>query len=88
MSMSKFDDLFGDEMFSAYKNTSKYKDDAMMEIMMRKEEFEKNLDNMWNIYQRGVVGQLIYYNKQLDMIKHTGLKVYRNSAGKHKIVSR
>ena len=42
----------------------------------------------WKIYQSGVVVQLINYNKQLDMIKHTGLKVYRNSAGNHKIVSR
>ncbi len=86
--MSKFDDLFGDGMFSAYKNTSRYKDNAMMEIMMRKEAFEKNLDDMWKIYQSGTTVQIIKYNKQLDIIKHTGLKVYRNSAGKHKIVSR
>lgn len=53
---------------------------------MRKTEFEKNLDEMWRIYSSGVTGQIINYNKGIDQIKDAGLKVFRNSAGKHKIV--
>ena len=57
-----------------------------MEIMFRRQEFEKNLDDMWFNYSKGMVVQLVNYNKQLDSIKNCGLKVLRNSAGKHKIV--
>lgn len=53
---------------------------------MRKTEFEKNLDEMWRIYSSGVTGQIVNYNKGVSQIKDTGLKVFRNSAGKHKIV--
>ena len=72
--MGYFEDIFGD-YFSAYKNTSGYKDDCMLEITLRKKEFEQNLDDMWAIYKKGV-----------DQIKKAGLKVLRNSQGKHKIV--
>ena len=54
--------------------------------MFRRQEFEKNLDDMWFNYSKGMVVQLVNYNKQLDSIKNCGLKVLRNSAGKHKIV--
>lgn len=86
--MSKLGDIFGEDLFQAYRNTSGYRDSAMMEIMIRKEEFEKNLDSMWSVYQSGVTPQIVNYKKQVDMIKDTGLKVLRNPAGKHKIVSR
>lgn len=86
--MSYLEDIFGEDLVSAYRNTSKYKDDTMMEIMIRKKEFEKNLDRMWTIYQSGIVMQIVDYNKQVQMIKDAGLKVFRNSAGEHKIVSR
>lgn len=80
------------EMFenyeSAYKNTSKYKDEVMLEIMIRKREYEETLDKMWNIYSKGNPRQVIEYNKQVDYIKSFGLKVLRNSAGKHKIITR
>lgn len=33
--MSNFDNIFGD-YFSAYQNTSKYKDESMLEITLRK----------------------------------------------------
>lgn len=72
--------------FDAYKNTSRYKDKSMLEIALRKSEFEKNLDEMWAIYRKGVTQQIVNYNKGLDQIKSSGLKVYRNSEGKHKIV--
>ena len=85
--MSAFDEIFGN-YFDAYKHTSKYKDDSMMEIMARKSEFEENLDEMWAIYLRGVTHQIVEYNKGLERIKSAGLKVLRNSAGKHKIVFR
>ena len=50
--MGNFDNIFGD-YFNAYKNTSKYKDESMLEITLRKKEFEQNLDDMWAIYSRG-----------------------------------
>lgn len=83
--MNNFENIFGD-YFDAYKSTQKYKDDFKMEIMLRRKEFEKNLDNMWANYSKGMVVQLVNYNKQLDSIKSCGLKVLRNSSGKHKIV--
>ncbi len=83
--MNNFENIFGD-YFDAYKSTQKYKDDFKMEIMLRRKEFEKNLDDMWANYSKGMVVQLVNYNKQLDSIKSCGLKVLRNSSGKHKIV--
>lgn len=83
--MNYFEDIFGD-YFSAYQNTSKYKDESMLEITLRKKEFEQNLDEMWDIYRKGVSKQIINYQKGVDQIKKTGLKVLRNSQGKHKIV--
>lgn len=83
--MNSFENIFGD-YFDAYKTTSRYMDDSKMEIMFRRQEFEKNLDDMWANYSKGIVVQLVNYNKQLDSIKSCGLKVLRNSSGKHKIV--
>ena len=82
--MSAFEEMFGDYL-NAYKNTSQYKDDSMLDIALRKPEFEKNLDEMWAIYSRGCTQQIIEYNKGVEQIKSAGFKVYRNSAGKHKI---
>lgn len=83
--MSKGQDVLRD-LFSAYKNTSNYKDSVMMEIMSRREEFENTLDEMWRIYTSGNPRQIVEYQKQIGNIKSCGLKVLRNSAGKHKIV--
>ena len=83
--MGNFENIFG-SYFDAYKNTSGYKDKSMLEITLRKSEFEKNLDDMWAIYRSGNVKQVVEYQKGLDQIKGSGLKVYRNSEGKHKIV--
>lgn len=83
--MNNFENIFGD-YFDAYKSTQKYEDDSKMEIMLRRKEFEKNLDDMWANYSKGMVVQLVNYNKQLDSIKSCGLKVLRSSSGKHKIV--
>ena len=58
----------------------------MLEITLRKREFETHLDDMWRNYMDGCTQQIIEYNNQLDAIKSCGLKVLRNSAGKHKIV--
>lgn len=57
-----------------------------MEIIFRRQEFEKHLDDMWLNYSKRCALQIVYYNKQVDGIKQSGLKVLRNSAGKHKIV--
>lgn len=43
--MSAFEEMFGDYL-NAYKNTSQYRDDSMLDIALRKSEFEKNLDEM------------------------------------------
>lgn len=83
--MGAFEDIFGD-YFDDYKTTSKYKDQSKMEIMFRRQEFEKVLDDMWSNYSKGIASQIIEYNKQINSIKSCGLKVLRNSDGKHKIV--
>lgn len=83
--MGNYEDIFGDYL-SAFKSTSKYKDECMMEIVLRKKDFEKNLDDMWSIYSKGNPIQIIEYNKGVDKIKRAGLKVLRNSVGKHKII--
>ena len=83
--MGAFEDIFGD-YFNAYKNTSKYKDESMLEITLRKKEFEQNLDDMWAIYKKNPQ-QIVEYQKGVDQIKNCGLKVLRNSQGKHKIVT-
>jgi hypothetical protein len=72
--------------FDAYKHTSEYRDRSMVEIMSKRKEFEEHLDKMWSIYLKGVTEQIVEYNKQVRGIKESGLKVLRNSAGKHKIV--
>ena len=82
---NNFENIFGN-YFDAYKNTSNYKDRGMLEIALRKTEFEKNLDEILAIYRKGVVQQAVNYNKGLDQIWNCGLKVYINSEGKHKIV--
>lgn len=73
-------------LFEAAKYTSGYKDQNMMEIMIRREEFEKSLDAMWNLYRKGNILQLPEYQKGVQKIKDSGLKVLRNSFGQHKIV--
>ena len=83
--MGNFENIFGD-YFDTYKNTSKYKDESTIEITLRKKEFEQNLDDMWEIYRKGNTKQIIEYQKGVDNIKSAGLKVLRNSQGKHKIV--
>lgn len=75
------------DMFEAYRHTTDYRDSSMMEIMLRREEFEKNLDEMWRIYTSGNLKQVFEYRKQIETIKHAGLQVLRSkSTGKHKIV--
>ena len=71
----------------AYKHTSKYKDSVMMEIMLRRQEYEKLLDEMWRIFTSGNLQQVVEYKKQVRSIKDAGLVVLRSkSTGKHKIV--
>ena len=80
-----FGDIFGD-YFNAYKQTGRYRDDGMLEVALRKKEFEEHLDKMWRIYSTGNVSQIVEYNKQVESIKQYGYKVMRNSAGSHKLV--
>lgn len=77
--MRQFEDIFGG-ILDGYRSMSK------IDILCRQSEFEKNLDDMWAIYVRGNPAQLVEYNKELDQIKSCGLKVLRNSSGKHIIV--
>lgn len=75
-----------DDVFNAYKHSSQCKDDSMMGVMLRREEYEKHLDEMWAIFRSGLFEQAVEYKKQVRSIKEAGLVVLRNSAGKHKIV--
>lgn len=73
-------------MFSAFKNSSQFRDTCMIEIMGRKREMEQLLDNMWATYLSGNLAQAYDYRKQIEEIKNAGLRVLRNDkTGKHKI---
>lgn len=86
--MANFDkDAFLNGFHEAYKRTSKYKDDSMMEIVIRRKEFEQRLDDMWRIYTSGNLQQVVAYKQQVKMIKDAGLIVQRSkSTGKHRII--
>lgn len=76
------------DMFTAYKQTSSFKDGAKMEIMLRRKELEQHLDKMWQIYISGNLRQAAEYKKQVQSIKDAGLVVQRSkSTGKHRIVT-
>ena len=83
--MSNIPDFLND-FFNAYKETSEFNDVGKLDIAARKKEFEENLDEMWRIYRRGLVSQIVEYNKQISEIKKYGYKVLRNSTGIHKII--
>lgn len=85
--MAGIEDILND-YFQAYQNTSRYKDNVMMEIFSKRQKIEELLDKMWRIYSTGNTRQIVEYQKQVDDIKSCGLKVLRNSAGKHKIVAK
>ena len=75
------------DMFEAYKHSSDYKDSARMDIMCRRSEFEKLLDDMWRIYTSGNMKQVVAYKQQIADIKAAGLVVQRSkSTGKHRII--
>ena len=77
-----------DDMFNAYRNTSRFKDSEMMEIMLRRQEFEQHLDKMWQNCLNGNLLQVVEYKKQVQSIKDAGLVVQRSkSTGKHRIVT-
>lgn len=77
---------FLNDFFNAYKETGEFNDAGKLEIAARKREFEETLDEMWRIYRRGLISQIVEYNKQVSEIKKYGYKVLRNSVGVHKIV--
>lgn len=83
--MNNFTDMLTDYM-DAYKSTNGFADGLKMEIYLRKAEYEEHLDKMYANYIHGCAHQIISYNEQIGDIKSAGLKVLRNSSGKHKIV--
>lgn len=56
--MAQPEDILND-LFSAYQNTSSYKDQAMMEIFTQRQTFEERLDEMWRIYSTGNTRQIV-----------------------------
>lgn len=75
------------DMFETYKHSSDYKDSARMDIMCRRSEFEKRLDDMWRIYTSGNMKQVVAYKQQIADIKAAGLVVQRSkTTGKHRII--
>ncbi|RHT38375.1 hypothetical protein DW790_05850 [Firmicutes bacterium AM31-12AC] len=83
--MNNFDNIFADYM-NSYKATSGFKDNLKMEIYLRKAEYEECLNKMYANYMHGCTLQIVAYNEQIGDIKSAGLKVLRNSSGKHKII--
>lgn len=82
--MSYFDSTFNNGIFSEYDRASRFLNNEIIEASKKKHE--KTLDDMWRIYSSGAVAQLVEYNKMVGIIKSVGLKVMRNSEGRHKIV--
>lgn len=75
------------DMFDTYKRTSDYRDSYIMDIGLNKSKYEKHLDEMWDIYCKGNMGQVAAYKKQIQYIKDAGFTVQRSkSTGKHRIV--
>lgn len=75
------------DMFETYKHSSNYKDSAKMEIMCRRTEYEKLLDDMWRIYTSENMKQVVAYKQQIADIKAAGLVVQRSkTTGKHRII--
>lgn len=83
--MNNFIDMLTDYM-DTYKSTGRCMDKLKMDIYLRKAEYEGHLDKMYANYIHGCAHQIISYNEQIGDIKSAGLKVLRNSSGKHKIV--
>lgn len=83
--MNNFIDMLTYYM-DAYKSTGRCVDKLKMDIYLRKAEYEEHLDKMYANYIHGCAHQIISYNEQIGDIKSAGLKVLRNSSGKHKIV--
>lgn len=73
------DDIFY-ELFGKHYSM-KYKDCSTQEIIANKEKLEQRLNKMW------IKKQIGEYHKELDQIEYIGLKILRNSQGKHKIVA-
>jgi hypothetical protein len=84
--MANFDNIFNDYM-SAYQKSSKYKDDILLDIGLRKQKYEETLDEMWANYLKGCPQQIVTYNEQVKYIKDTGCRIQRSkSTGKHTII--
>ena len=83
--MNNNKDDFTKVFFDGYSQFNNRRVNGKMEILLRRNEFEENLNQMWAIYRRGNVRQIIEYQNAVDQIKETGLRVLRNSDGIHKI---
>lgn len=83
--MNNFSDMFAEYM-NAYKSTGRCMDKLKLDIWLQKSDYEERLDEMYANCIHGTIRQIIDYNNQIDEIKSAGLKVLRNSSGKHKIV--
>ena len=80
MAFNMFDDYFAGPFGGQNPFVREY------ELKLRRTEYENRLNEMWSIYMKGVPAQIVEYNKQVELIKQSGGKVLRNSAGLHKIV--
>ena len=69
--------------FAGFSNRGQ--DMQKSDIICRKKTYEDTLDKMWKAYAINP-RQIIEYNKQIAIIKESGCRVLRNSAGKHKII--
>lgn len=75
------------DLFEPYLHTSSSMDSRMIDIMQKRLDYEKRLDDMWAIYLKGNLKQLPIYKDQIKYIKAANLEVLRSkSTGKHRIV--
>lgn len=83
-------DNFIKDYINAFTNSSygkmEQEKEQRLDIAIRKSKYEETLDKMWSNYIKGFTSQIVEYEKQKDIIKNCGCKVFRNSKGQHKIV--
>lgn len=76
-----------EDMMDTYKRTSSHRDDIIRDIGLNRSKYEQALDEMWSIYSKGCLQQVVEYKKQVQYIKDAGFTVQRSkSTGKHRIV--
>lgn len=78
-------DIFNNIKNSDYARIERDRE-CRFDLALKKKDYEKLLDDMWDVYRKGNISQLPIYEKQKNYIRKYGGRIYRNSKGEHKII--